>query len=91
MTAGNGLGINNGSGSITISLDTPGTLSATSTNGVTTDSHTHGITATDTGSASTLVKTGSDGSIMATDTFKFGLNASIKYNSATKSLDFIFA
>lgn len=39
---------------------------------------------------STVVVRDTDGSVSATDMYKFGAAASIKYNSTTKSIDFIF-
>ena len=60
-TAGNGLGLNAGA----FSLDTPSTLSVSSTNGVTADSHTHAITTTTNGTASTIVATDASSEITA--------------------------
>lgn len=47
----------------TITLDTPGTLSTSTTNNVTVDSHTHAITTTSTGAANTIVATGDLGNV----------------------------
>ena len=60
-TAGNGLGLTGTS----FSLDTPSTLTVSSTNGVTENSHTHAITTTTNGTASTIVATDSNSEITA--------------------------
>lgn len=66
ITAGNGL---TGGGSLsstkTITLATPGTLTASSTNAVTASSHTHSITTTTSGAANTIVQTNASGVITA--------------------------
>ena len=60
-TAGNGLGLTG----TAFSLDTPGTLTKVSTNGVTANSHTHAITTTTSGTANTIVATDASGEITA--------------------------
>lgn len=66
VTAGNGVSVTGTAEegwSPTITLDTPGTLSTSTTNNVTVDSHTHAITTTSTGAANTIVATGDLGNV----------------------------
>ena len=87
VAGGNGL-VQETSG---LALGTPTTLTAATANALTTTSHTHAITTTASGAASTIVATDTSGNITAADTYNFGTAADIKYNSTTKSIDFIFA
>jgi hypothetical protein len=91
IAAGNGMNFTTFSTTGTITMGTPSALSASTNSATTSSSHTHAITTTDSGSASTIVKTGSDGSVTAANTFKFGTNASMVYNSTSKTIDFVFA
>ena len=64
VTAGNGLtGGGALSSNITLTLGTPGTLTAATTNSVTASSHTHNITTTTVGASNTIVQTDSTGAI----------------------------
>lgn len=90
ISAGNGLNFTATSGNVAITLGTPATLNATSVNSVGTTNHSHAITSASDGTASTLVKTDSEGNLTATSKVKFGGNASIEFNLATNSIDFIF-
>lgn len=69
LTAGNGL---TGGGVLnadrTLTLGTPSTLTAATTNGVTASSHTHAITTTSTGAANTIVQTNASGGTTFTGT-----------------------
>lgn len=62
VTAGNGLtGGGQLTSGITLTLATPGTLTAETANGVTASSHTHAITTTSVGAANTIVQTDASG------------------------------
>jgi len=67
VSAGNGMNFTTITTTGSVTMGTPGTLSASSSNGVSSTSHTHAITATDTGTSSTLVKTTSGGAIRASN------------------------
>ena len=58
-TAGNGLGLSG----TTFSLNTPSTLTASTSNAVTADSHTHAITTSSSGAVSTIIATDAGGNI----------------------------
>ena len=62
ITAGNGLsGGGQLTSGITLTLATPGTLTAETANGVTASSHTHAITTTSVGAANTIIQTDASG------------------------------
>ncbi len=64
VLAGNGLtGGGALSANVTLTLGTPDTLTAISTNAVTTTSHTHAITTTSVGAVNTIVQTNANGAI----------------------------
>lgn len=95
LTKGDGLSFGtassyNGSAAVTITLGTPSPISTTSGDNVTSTSHTHSIVTTATGATNTVVKTDASGNIRAANTFEFGANAYIQYNSTAKSLQFGF-
>ena len=62
VTAGNGIGVTHAAGSLTVALDTPGTLTVATSNGVTADSHTHAITSSSSpGAAASILATDANG------------------------------
>lgn len=91
VAAGAGLNFTTFTTTGSIVLGTPSTLTTTTINSASGTTHSHSITTTTSGAASTIVATDSSGNITATDTYNFGIAADIKYNSTTKSIDFIFA
>ena len=65
VTAGDGMSGGATSGAATVTMGTPSSLTAATTNGVTATSHTHAITTTDSGTADTIVVTDTNGEITA--------------------------
>lgn len=90
IKSGVGLSLATTSGSVTVNMGTPSTLSAVSGNSATGTTHSHTITATDSGAASSIIKTDSDGAVTASNKFKFSTIANMEYNSVSKTIDFVF-
>lgn len=65
VSAGNGLNFTTITGTGAVTLGTPGTLTASTSNAVTSTSHTHSITTTTSGAANTIVQTNASGVITA--------------------------
>ena len=65
VAAGNGLSFTTITGTGSVALGTPSTLSASTTNGVTSTSHTHAITTSSAGAVSTIVATDASGNFSA--------------------------
>lgn len=91
VAAGAGMNFTTITGTGSVVMGTPSTLTAATTNSASGTTHSHAVTTTTSGAASTIVATDSSGNITATDTYNFGTAADIKYNATTKSIDFIFA
>lgn len=67
VSAGNGMSFTTITATGSVTMGSPSTLSASTSNGLTSTSHTHAITATDAGTSSTIVKTTSAGDIRASE------------------------
>lgn len=65
VSAGNGMNFSTITGTGTVTMGTPGTLTASTSNAVTSTSHTHSITTTTSGAANTIVQTNASGVITA--------------------------
>lgn len=91
VAAGAGMNFTTFTTTGSVVMGTPSTLTAATSNSASGTTHSHAVTTTASGAASTIVATDASGNITATDTYNFGTAADVKYNSTTKSIDFIFA